>query len=141
MAILLSLMQIGEVEIAMDALEYEKTRVRMCRTMIYKEGGCGACPIYNVLKRRCGLTVPVTNDVGDDYCKKTVSAVEDWAKEHPIKTRQSEFLKMFPKAPKDGHILDICPQYLNVEYMPPKRCENIACGDCRIAYWSEEVPE
>ena len=28
----------------MDALEYEKARIRMCRTMILKEGGCSACP-------------------------------------------------------------------------------------------------
>lgn len=35
----------------MDALEYEKARIRMCQTMILKKGGCEACPLYSVLAR------------------------------------------------------------------------------------------
>lgn len=126
----------------MDALEYEKTRVRMCRTMIYKEGGCGACPIYNVLKRRCGLTVPVTNDVGDDYCRKTVSAVEDWAKKHPIKTRKSDFLKLFPDANMDG----IEKTWCVAQFDKTRKCDKNSCGGsyckkCQEKFWNEEVSE
>lgn len=80
----------------------------------------------------------------DDSVKsieETVSKVEQWAKEHPVKTRQSEFLKMFPNAPKSGRVLDICPQNLNIDYMPPKRCENISCGACKTDYWNEEVTD
>lgn len=32
-----------------------------------------------------------------------------WCEEHPIKTRQSEFLKMFPNAMKDGDVINIDP--------------------------------
>lgn len=55
------------------------------------------------------------------------------------KTRQSEFLKMFPKAVKEGKVLGFCPRELDTRYMPEKRCENIACVDCRVDYWLAEV--
>lgn len=36
----------------MDALEYEKARIRMCRTMILGKDGCAACPLYDGLRHR-----------------------------------------------------------------------------------------
>ena len=33
-----------------------------------------------------------------EYTEKSVQIVEQWAKEHPIKTRQSQLLRMFPNA-------------------------------------------
>ena len=46
----------------------------------------------------------------DDSIKsieETVSKVEQWAKDHPVKTRQSEFLKKFQDAKigKDGVLI------------------------------------
>lgn len=125
----------------MEALEYEKARIRMCRTMILKEGGCSACPLYDGLKRRCMIAASVVSKPDEDAIKKNIDEVIKWAKDHPVKTHQSEFLKMFPNAPKSGRVLDICPQNLNIEYMPPKRCENISCGACKTDYWNEEVTE
>ena len=125
----------------MDALEYEKARIRMCQTMVLKKGGCEACPLYNVLKHTCGFAASVIPNPDIDTIKNNVDRVIKWAKDHPVKTRQSEFLKMFPNAPKSGRVLDICPQNLNIEYMPPKRCENISCGACKTDYWNEEVPD
>lgn len=125
----------------MDVLEYEKVRIRMCRTMILKEGGCEACPLFNGLKRRCGFAASIAENMDEDVIKKNVDIVIKWAKDHPVKTRQSEFLKLFPNAPKSGRVLDICPQNLNIDYMPPKRCENISCGACKTDYWNEEVTD
>ncbi len=125
----------------MDVLEYEKVRIRMCRKMILKEGGCEACPLFNGLKRRCGFAASIAENMDEDVIKKNVDIVIKWAKDHPVKTRQSEFLKMFPNAPKSGRVLDICPQNLNIDYMPPKRCENISCGACKTDYWNEEVTD
>ena len=71
--------------------------------------------------------------------EKAVKIVEQWAKDHPVKTRQSEFLKMFPNAAKNGRVLDFCPKDLDIDYMPPKRCENISCSACKTDYWNEEV--
>lgn len=125
----------------MDVLEYEKVRIRMCRKMILKEGGCEACPLFNGLKRRCGFAASIAENMDEDVIKKNVDIVIKWAKDHPVKTRQSEFLKMFPNAPKSGRVLDICPQNLNIDYMPPKRCENISCGACKTDYWNEEATD
>lgn len=83
--------------------------------------------------------------VGDIESEK----MERWAKriweargeasKEKKKTRQSEFLKMFPKAVKEGKVLGFCPRELDTRYMPEKRCENIACVDCRVDYWLAEV--
>ena len=115
----------------MDAVEFCKTVNRMCENQVCKE-----CPVYE--DERCMV------GFGDNSIRsieETVSKVEQWAKDHPVKTRQSEFLKLFPNAPKSGRVLDICPQNLNIDYMPPKRCENISCGACKTDYWNEEVTD
>ena len=112
----------------MDAVEYVKTLRRLCKS---KER-CSECKLYN---KKGGYYIVDTNE----YAEKAVQIVEQWGKEHPVKTRQSEFLKMFPNALRSGHVLDICPRTLNTEYMPPKRCENIFCSACKKDYWNEEV--
>lgn len=93
----------------MDVLEYEKARIRMCRTMILEKGGCEACPLYNVLKRKCGLLASVIQNPDIDTIKSNVDRVIKWAKDHPAKTRQSEFLKQFPSAFTSESVLQIQP--------------------------------
>ena len=84
--------------------------------------------------------------VDDDAIKsidKAVSKVEQWAKEHPIKTRQSEFLKMFPNAYLKT-ITRLLPCSLD-KTLKPLRCAKYGylsitrrCDRCRDAYWNEE---
>lgn len=67
-----------------------------------------------------------------------VAQVEQWSKEHPVKTRQSEFLKMFPNALiTDEDALGIYPCKID------KTIKLVACsGDCtrcRRDYWLQEV--
>lgn len=81
----------------MDALEYEKARIRMCRTMILEKGGCEACPMYNVLKRKCGFSASTISNHDIDTIKNNVDRVIKWAKDHPVKTRKSEFQKNVPE--------------------------------------------
>lgn len=92
-----------------------------------------AVEFYKAFKRMCDKT-DCKDCLLDQKCRQS-------AKEHPVKTRQSEFLRMFPNAPKSGRVLDICPRDLNIEYMPPKRCENISCSACKTDYWLTEVTE
>lgn len=113
----------------MDAVDYLKKSRRMCKS----SGGCDTCVAY--IDGECCIDFGAKS--GKE--KETVAIVEQWAKDHPVKTRQREFLKMFPKAAKSGRVLDICPKDLNIEYMPPKRCENISCSACKTDYWNEEV--
>lgn len=76
---------------------------------------------------------------------EAVAIVEQWAKEHPKKTRQSEFLKMFPRVSMtaDG-IIAFCPDSMDSEFeCPHKTRDNIdpICGECRREYWLEEAGE
>lgn len=109
----------------MDAVEFYRTFKRMC----YKTD-CKDC----LLEQKCRPSANVEPE-------EVVELVEQWAKDNPVKTRQSEFLKLFPNAPKSGRVLNICPQNLNIDYMPPKRCENISCSVCKTDYWNEEVTD
>lgn len=117
----------------MDAVEFIKAINRLCEA----QEDCKDCPLIG---HACDVnTATIMESYNIESVQKMVRICEQWAKDHPVKTRQSEFLKMFPNAPKSGRVLDICPKDLNIEYMPPKRCENISCSDCKTDYWNEEV--
>ncbi len=121
----------------MDAVEYVKAMHRLYKSQDCYFGRTPGCPLLNKEGKKYGYCIA---NIGG-CAEKAVKIVEQWAKDHPVKTRQSEFLKMFPNAPKSGRVLDICPQNLNIDYMPPKRCENISCGACKTDYWNEEVTD
>lgn len=70
----------------MDAVEFIKTWARLCKKCV----DCKEC----VLGDFCGH-----NCLGyDDHqvAEQAVANISEWAKEHPVKTRQSELLKLFP---------------------------------------------
>lgn len=76
--------------------------------------------------------------------EEIVSRVEQWAKEHPIKTRQSELLKMFPEASMlYNEYLNICPAQLSSEYRDKETggCydSGMDCGKCKRDFWLQEV--
>lgn len=71
-----------------------------------------------------------------------VSQVEQWAAEHPVKTRQSEFLKMFPDAPiyPDTGLVRVSP--CQVDRALCGNCPTgIDCIECRKAFWLAEVED
>ena len=125
----------------MEALEYEKARIWMCRTMILKEGGCSACLLYDGLKLRCMIAASVVSKPDEDAIKKNIDKVIKWAKDHSVKTRQSEFLKMFPHAQKRDGIINICPICVDRDYNTTSDCLKTACDVCRERFWNEEVSE
>ena len=121
----------------MDAVEFLVTRNRMCRSFNGCYNGCE-------VKKRMGA---------GDMCiyymaqhpQEVVEIVERWGKEHPRKTRQSEFLKMFPRVSMtaDG-IIAFCPDSMDSEFECPRKTrDNIdpICGECRRKYWLAEVEE
>ena len=74
-----------------------------------------------------------------------VKFVEQWAAEHPIKTRQSEFLKLFPGAgpTKDG-VLAICPNAFSPVYKDERglcKWHYAECDNCCREFWLAEVEE
>lgn len=71
-----------------------------------------------------------------------VKFVEQWAAEHPVKTRQSEFLKMFPNAPiyPNTGIAQLDPCVVDTTlrgHCPTGR----GCAECRRKFWLAEVEE
>ena len=73
-----------------------------------------------------------------------VDQVEQWAKAHPVKTRQSEFLKMWSDAEiSDDGLPAIAPCQLNVELLQCESQEDCekrgVCGKCRRDFWLKEI--
>lgn len=71
--------------------------------------------------------------------EETVSSVEQWAKEHPVKTRQSVFLEQWPNADfcDDGY-LSLAPCSIDTRMAKGGSCGS-KCSDCRREFWMQEV--
>ena len=54
----------------MDAVEYEKYRIKMCKETILKKGGCAACEMYDIVRLRCRTPASVCMKEDEDYYKK-----------------------------------------------------------------------
>lgn len=116
----------------MDALEFLRERRRMCNS--YRN--CEGCPLE---EGKC-----VVSDVApDEDYKRIITAVAQWSKERPRKTRQSVFLEQYPEADIDGYgVLMICPaKIFKAHRSGNRRCNNTGelCIDCRREFWSKEV--
>ena len=112
----------------MDAVKYLKEVNRMCDC-----SGCYECPLYgknNGKKVNCKM-------IERRYAEEAVAIVEKWSAEHPVKTRQSEFLKLFPNARiLENGALRICPEDFDGKY--EFNCA-VGCDACRKEYWFAEV--
>ena len=113
----------------MNFMRFAQERNRMCNT--YKNT-CKCCPIAETTTAICG-----------SWClrhpEEAAAVVERWAEEHPVKTRQSEFLKMFPNAMIYKESIDFCPHKADRTYTPDEGCMNTNCLDCKKDYWLAEV--
>jgi hypothetical protein len=113
----------------MDAVEFVKTVNRLCKNLRCKE-----CPVYKE-----GICTVGFDDYSVKSIEETVSKVEQWAKDHPVKTRQSEFLKMFPNAEFCRDVINILP--CSIEKEMCKYCDNSKCEECRKDYWLAAVTD
>lgn len=111
----------------MDAVEYLKQLKRMC-----KGKQCNECPLRKTIYavRPC-----VPYELEDE--KMTVEIVEKWAKEHPVKTRQDEFMKMFPNVHTYNGVIDIAPCTIDKSIYGTKCIHS--CDECTRKYWTEEI--
>ena len=74
--------------------------------------------------------------------KDIVKEVEEWAAEHPRKTRQSVFLGNYPCARIDSQsVLYACPADVYGDNVCPKKKDAapITCYECRREFWPQEV--
>ena len=70
---------------------------------------------------------------------QAVKFVERWDAEHPIKTRQSVFLKHYPNAKIFLGCLNACP--MDVFGDTEANCNHQPCYECKKAFWLAEVEE
>lgn len=115
----------------MDAVKFVKTLGRMC------DAECIKCEFW---KRRSRWES--CNSWQKNHPEEAVEIVEKWAKEHPAKTRQSEFLKMFPDAPiyPDTGLVRVSP--CQVDRALCGNCPTgTNCIKCRKKFWLAEVED
>jgi hypothetical protein len=124
----------------MDAVKFFETAKRLC-----KDQGCVKCPACKDGVCMVMRMIRLDDNQGESI-EETISKVEQWAKDHPIKTRQSEFLESFPNAYL-GTITRLLPCELD-KTLKPLRCAKYGylsitcrCDRCRDDYWNEEVSE
>lgn len=115
----------------MDAMEFLKTLRRMCN--------CECCNCE--FKKRLGVFETCTA-WRKTHPDEAVAIVEKWAKEHPIKTRQSVFLEQFPNAPiyTNTHNVALDPCLVDTTlrgHCPTGR----GCDICRREFWLTEVED
>lgn len=108
---------------------------RMCRTSV----DCLKCPLGT-----CGACFGAIANRPDDVNEKILK----WIKEHPVKTRQSEFLKIFPNSKTDcDDIIMIAPcavekdRFVKGDLNCPVSHGFETCIECRKEYWLKEVRE
>ena len=85
----------------------------------------------------CAIQKYISAQKKNDY-EGMVEAAEQWATEHPVKTRRSEFLEHYPGARILAHgCLNVCP--MNVFSDTGINCNAQPCIECKKAFWSAEV--
>ena len=129
----------------MDAVAYFKAYARMCDSFDSKNSitgkPCVGCPLDDI-GRGCHM-----NDLTNN-AEECVAAVEKWAKEHPVKTRQNKLLNLFPlmDAIEDGCI-EICPLLFDRSFHDRNdrgwctENDNKVCPECKRRFWMEELKE
>lgn len=84
---------------------------------------CNNCPLW-VDAKSCDYLIRTAPDKANEIILK-------WCEEHPVKTRQDRFLKMFPNAPIRDDIISLCPTDVDTK----QQCNNNNCTECRKEYW------
>lgn len=111
----------------MTAEEFIHGLKRMCE---YYGSRCrkgeDECPLIN---RACVTSKSLSNDM--------IGIVKDWVKKHPEKTRQSEFLKLFPNAELRYSAVNICLHKADVNFVVD--CRETDCDKCCKEFWSKEI--
>lgn len=112
----------------MDAVKFMDERARMCNAC----NQCHGCPITDW----CGKGLREQAK----YSADIVAAVEKWSAAHPVKTRQSEFLKQWPNAKIGSEgTLAIEPCIFDTTVVRNRRCIATSCAQCRREFWMQVV--
>lgn len=103
----------------MDAVEYLRAFYKMCDS----NTACDSCEAYGICENDC------------EKAERMVEIVKKWVEDHEPKTRQSEFMKMFPNVRTFNGIITISPCTIDTS-MDGKKCID-SCDECAREYWTE----
>lgn len=96
---------------------------------------CERCELYNDNYDSCQEYIL-------ENPKKAVEVIESWSVKHPIKTRQSEMLKMFPMTQlNEEGIIDIPSCDVDTSLAGDSRCKDLDCRTCKKLFWETEIEE
>lgn len=116
----------------MDAIKFLREWDRMCDSM---GDTCEGCELNDRDVAECRYHVR-------KHPEQSVKAVKSWMEKNPAKTRQSEFLKIFPDAAMDDNgIVRISPCAIEEGMRKNYYCIDTTCTKCRKDYWLVEVDE
>lgn len=119
----------------MEIKEFLKQKKRMCDyyTESY-DNECKDCPLYEY--DDCGIDSPFVTI--DEDVDNIVNIVVDWNEKHPVKTRQSVMLELFPNIEKKDDLIALCPKSFDTTL--DVHCEKLLnCRKCREDFWLKEV--
>ena len=102
----------------MDAVMFVKEWKRMCRSSKI----CLSCDIG----KSAGVSTVCSNAVKEEP-EKYVAIVEKWSAEHSVKTRENEFLKIFPNAEIQDGVIRICPRNIDQNSVTSEECDKSEC--------------
>ena len=75
----------------MEVVKFLEERTRMCKAY-----ACSECPLGEIKG-----SIDTCGDILYKYPEKAVAIVEQWAKEHPLRTYAKDFFEKFPNTAKD----------------------------------------
>ena len=113
----------------MDAVEFLRDFRRMCES--YGTEGCTGCKLENI---PCAVT-----ECDCDH-KKIIQIVEEWTKEHPAKTRLSEFVKIFPNYQKKEDSTGVPMECIKI-FDQRESCTFKSCIECQKKFWLTPIEE
>ena len=112
----------------MDAVKFITSMSRICHNSY-----CNDCVLSSFCdKVRYGGT--------KEDAEKAVEIVEKWVEDHPVKTRQTEFLKKFPNAAVSHGTINILPCWLDETLA--EDCDDgypRECVECRKEFWNKVI--
>ena len=115
----------------MDTVKFLKEYGRMCKSY---GNYCRECEMRKV---KDNVYESCSNAISRKP-EEAISIVEKWSAEHPVKTRQSEFLKIFPNTKIEGDTLAAHPCYIESEIK--RLCRKYdTCDKCKKEFWLAEV--
>ena len=109
----------------MDAVKFVTSMSQICQN-----NDCGNCILSSFCGKACHQRTK-------EDAEKAVTIVEEWMKAPPVKTRQSELLKMIPSTllDYDSGVIAMCPADFDAS-----ACKHgVSCDDCRREFWLKEI--